>query len=533
MSQQQIDVLRRDDLRHACKELSEFGVEILGRTPPPKGQRAIKDARENLVAAFGNQDSQDEETYTRPIARFCYECLRADRFAEGDVERFEEIMNQWGLYDLLKQVVEQINGEQEKKHALTLEDFETFLDEKGITLQTNVLTRNPVIVGFSGAWENFPTWCYSELVNRFSRVHTSTIQDFVNYYAEQNPVNPVWERIKGATWDGVDRVELLCDAIWIAPEDTFSRSLVRKFCYQAILLVLQEDKPGVESLRPAGVLVLPGEQKAGKSTLLNVLAFNDPELTSDQPLDVDDRDSVSRCTSIWLGELAEVNGVLRRADRERLKRFLTSRRDRFRKPYGRADVDYIRRTSYIATTNDEQFLDDPTGNRRWWTIVCNLEEHGNRFNFEAENALDKVQLWRQCYEQTLGQGEKAYDLTEAEMAQLRERNAEHEKPLPGEEELRDFMEQYQEAKRRGQSSYVLERQTASEIKRRVPGLYSITPQQIGAALRKIGVEQTRSTSADGVKGARLYTFPRVHYLSNSVTAELERKEAERETPQIQ
>ena len=523
-----LDVMLRDDLRLCCKDLSELGAELLARLPPPKGYTKIGKAREDVLVAFRVTDG-DVDTYTVPIKKFTYEALKRCHEPE-DVRKFEEIFERHELQQILIDAVDVVNKElggegDDGKHALTLGDFERFLDERGITIQTNAVTRDPILSGYGDAWRTFPTWCYSELVNGFSRITPNTVNDYAQYYADKNAVNPVWERIRGAVWDGKDRIELLCDALRVPRNDALSRVLVRKFLYQAILLVLQEEIPGRDSLRPAGVLVLPGVQGSGKSTFLQVLTFRDPTLTTDQPLNPDDKDSVSRCTAVWLGELGELNGITRRADRERLKRFLTSPRDRFRPPYGRSDVDYLRRTSYIATTNDEEFLDDPTGNRRWWTICCDLEKHGGKYDWDAENALDMVQLWRQAYEQTLNKGAEAYNLTPDELEQLNVRNAEHEKSLPGEDELRDFFERYQEYEREGKGvKYVLEKQTASEIRQRL-SLYKVTPKQIGEALVKMGFEKIRATNERGIKNSRLYLFPRICYTSTSTNAELEAKKA--------
>lgn len=52
----------------------------------------------------------------------------------------------------------------------------------------------------------------------------------------------------------------------------------------------------------------------------------------------------------------------------RVKAFLTSREDRYRPPFGRATVTVRRSGLIVATTNREDFLCDPSGNRRFWVV---------------------------------------------------------------------------------------------------------------------------------------------------------------------
>ena len=57
-----------------------------------------------------------------------------------------------------------------------------------------------------------------------------------------------------------------------------------------------------------------------------------------------------------------------RKDMDTVKAFLTKSTDEYRIPYGKASLHYPRITSFVGTVNDEQFLIDQTGNRRFVTI---------------------------------------------------------------------------------------------------------------------------------------------------------------------
>jgi predicted P-loop ATPase len=62
----------------------------------------------------------------------------------------------------------------------------------------------------------------------------------------------------------------------------------------------------------------------------------------------------------------------------RLKGFLTSDKDKVRRPYARTNSEYQRRTVFCASVNEETFLVDSTGNSRFWTLpVIEIDyQHG-------------------------------------------------------------------------------------------------------------------------------------------------------------
>jgi predicted P-loop ATPase len=59
---------------------------------------------------------------------------------------------------------------------------------------------------------------------------------------------------------------------------------------------------------------------------------------------------------------------MRRADVEKIKAFASRTHDRARPAYGRRRFDAPRRCIFIATTNEDQYLQSQTGNRRFWPV---------------------------------------------------------------------------------------------------------------------------------------------------------------------
>lgn len=131
----------------------------------------------------------------------------------------------------------------------------------------------------------------------------------------------------------------------------------------------------------------------------------------------DVRDSVKQAVSYWLVELGELDATFRKSDIAQLKAFLTRDRDVLRRAYARLESKYARRTVFFASVNPRQFLHDPTGNRRYWTISCTKIDHSH--------GLDMQQVWAEIYESLYLKGESIY-LTPDEMGALNTHNQDYE-----------------------------------------------------------------------------------------------------------
>jgi predicted P-loop ATPase len=57
-----------------------------------------------------------------------------------------------------------------------------------------------------------------------------------------------------------------------------------------------------------------------------------------------------------------------RSEVTRVKAFISSQTDRFRATFDRRPKDYPRQCVFVGTTNEDHYLTDPTGNRRFWPV---------------------------------------------------------------------------------------------------------------------------------------------------------------------
>jgi putative DNA primase/helicase len=137
-------------------------------------------------------------------------------------------------------------------------------------------------------------------------------------------------------------------------------------------------------------------------------------LKLDHHLDASNKDSIITAVCHWIVEIGELDSSFKK-DIARLKGFLTADRDKVRRPYGKSDSEYPRRTVFCATVNDDYFLVDSTGNSRWWTIPVVAVNYNHR--------IDMQQVFAQFA--TYYEAGMTWWLTPEEEAQLELQNKKH------------------------------------------------------------------------------------------------------------
>jgi predicted P-loop ATPase len=134
------------------------------------------------------------------------------------------------------------------------------------------------------------------------------------------------------------------------------------------------------------MMVMEGHQGAGKSSALEILAGRD-QFSDAQILRLKEKEQQELLSGIWIYEIAELAGKY--IDVEGLKAFLSKMTDSARAAYAHGRTDQRRRCIFIATTNNDQYLKDVTGNRRFWPVkVGVIDLEGLR--------RDRDQLWAEA-----------------------------------------------------------------------------------------------------------------------------------------
>jgi putative DNA primase/helicase len=124
----------------------------------------------------------------------------------------------------------------------------------------------------------------------------------------------------------------------------------------------------------------------------------DPSWFSDSmPHDLASKDARAHLRGKWFIELPEL-AQFRRTELAALKGFLTTATDTYRPSYGRHEVTVARQCVFVASTNEDEYLADATGGRRYWPVAL-----AGQVDLDAIRR-DRDQLWAEAAE-AFGRGE--------------------------------------------------------------------------------------------------------------------------------
>lgn len=187
------------------------------------------------------------------------------------------------------------------------------------------------------------------------------IDEALTGIAIANKFHPVKDLLESIEWDGVDRIDTAFKRYLGAemPEPYLS-DVTRKFF---LALIQRIYEPGCKFDH---VVIFEGKQGVGKSTFGRILVG--AEFFLDGLPDLKDKDAALNLQGAWLVEMGELS-TLYRSELELAKAFIVRETDKVRPPYGRRREDYPRSSIFYGTTNDEEYLIDPTGNRRFWPVA--------------------------------------------------------------------------------------------------------------------------------------------------------------------
>lgn len=360
--------------------------------------------------------------------------------------------------------------------VLTPETLAEWLDKHGISIGYDEIGKSLVV---GGLWDenpeqieaNLPALIFSKIQSEFQRCTLQTVQAYISIIASRNVVNPAKSLIEPVEWDGVSRLPEVFAILGVSG-DELSKILVKKWLIQCVSLLYNNVGAPFGA---DGILVLVGRQGLGKTCFFRRLAVESGLFGEGKCLIFSDKDTLISATASWLTELGEIESTTK-GDRERLKAFLTSAVDEYRKPYARASTKALRRTSFCGSANSPDFLTDQTGNRRFWTVSV------EKIDLERLDKLNVLQLWAEI--KILSDADRqAFRLTPDERESLSNRNSNHTQFLPAEAECADLLADV------SCSAYRVEwiLQSVTDFKERNPALKNYSVRTISGALDKLGV----------------------------------------------
>lgn len=225
-------------------------------------------------------------------------------------------------------------------------------------------------------------------------VPPDTVNNAIRISANRNSYHPVQDYIKSIEWDGKPRIDKWLIDYCGAGNNLYVRTVGKCVLIGAVARVFQ---PGCQYDH---MMVLEGKQGTYKTTAVRVLGgkwYADIKINPDPT----SADTPHKLKGTWIAECSEM-AFLSRKRIEDIKSFLTIPIDYVRLPYGEEPEHIPRQSIFIGTINPSatgEYLQDPTGNRRYWPIatntiqIANLRNDRDQLFAEAFERFKKGELW--------------------------------------------------------------------------------------------------------------------------------------------
>ena len=216
------------------------------------------------------------------------------------------------------------------------------------------------------------------------KISDRDLRGAVDDIAQKNCFHPVRDKLKGLVWDELPRAERMFIDHLGSPDTAYHREAALMLLVGAVARVFE---PGHKF---DFVPILEGVQGKGKSTWVRILALDwYSELTGDIS---NTKEMIEALQGSWILEVGELS-AMHKSEVNELKAFVSRTFDKGRPAYGRRVMVFPRQCIFIGSTNDDAYLRDQTGGRRYWPIKCGLEGEINNDAFAAVVG----QIWAEAY----------------------------------------------------------------------------------------------------------------------------------------
>ena len=249
-----------------------------------------------------------------------------------------------------------------------------------------VKLRTPPYGGGTGDWGDIDDIRVMKwLAQQYNlRVKASSVIEAVSVVAHDHAFHPVRNYLNQLEWDRVPRLDTWLNTVMGVAQSGYSAKVGKRWMISAVARVM---RPGCKA---DSVMILEGGQGEGKSTAMSILGG---DWFMDTPFALGDKDGFQAIRGKWIIELGELDSF-NKAESTKAKQFFSASTDTYRESYGRRTNDVPRQCVFVGTTNQDEYLKDATGNRRYWPVAC------TKVDLEQLREI-RDQLWAEamfCYE---------------------------------------------------------------------------------------------------------------------------------------
>lgn len=199
------------------------------------------------------------------------------------------------------------------------------------------------------------------------QVNIEDLKSIVREIGLKNSYNPIKDYLLDCH-SKYKSTEILQDAAlrYFGCKNPIYNTLFQKFLIGAVARIFE---PGCKN--DCALILQSPQQGLYKSTFFRILAGDD--YFSDDMSPKLDKDDLLKLHMNWIVEWGELEFMIGRTENSRIKQFLACKSDLIRVPYAITTERVKRHTVIVGSTNETEFLSDPTGSRRFWVIPVRQE----------------------------------------------------------------------------------------------------------------------------------------------------------------
>mgnify|MGYP002640696675 CR=1 FL=1 len=264
------------------------------------------------------------------------------------------------------------------------EQWEDCLRYNEFTCQPEWAADPPLVAGYprpEGALKDHDIGYVQHwlLLNYGGSFSVEAVANSVKTASHAHAYHPVADYLSNLKWDGQSRVHMWPTIYFDAPDTEIVGLMGKWWLISAVARIF---KPGCKADH---VLIFEGPQGGGKSTCFDILGG---DWYKDGLEDIRTKDAKIGVQGSWIIEIAELDSI-RGQRATTVKQFISKREDKFRPPWGRSDVVFPRQCVFSGSTNEDTYLQDSSGGRRFWPVpVKRLDRKSLR--------RDRDQLWAEA-----------------------------------------------------------------------------------------------------------------------------------------
>ena len=357
-----------------------------------------------------------------------------------------------------------VEGEEErKKIAAIAHDLKTNSEGKILNITQNIVnilrTDDNVKVGKKFVYDEFSRKrivlealpCSGGVLGEWSDVHDAAVRTYIENRYEIGSKDKVADALIQVSrecsidvvkdyfenlpeWDGVERLDTLFIDMLDAEDSPAIREVTRKLFVAAVTRTYEPGKKW--DCMP----ILYGSQGCGKSSILELMCPNKDWFNKLHSME--GNKAIEETLGMLVMECEELKAFTKSSS-ETAKAYISNTVDRARLAYARNAESYPRRFIIVGTTNEETFLQDTTGNRRYPVIRCNGKRGVTDKRVWAEIPKIRDMVWAEAkflYDEMYSKGIDSLNFTTETVIELEKITEAHTESAMEEGLIEEFIQ---------------------------------------------------------------------------------------------